>query len=226
MDEIGKQFKNYKILIYENDSKDFTRKKLIENKKDHYHYIFEDNITIENRTERIAYCRNKLLSYINKSCMDYDYLLMVDLDDILASGKLIETINTCFLYKPEQWDAMFANCSDKYYDIFALRKKKYLTSCCWNDTNTLKLQGIDHNTAYNKCIAKYIINYPTDKKLIPVISAFGGAGLYKLTSIGDSTYIGIEPKHINKQICEHVPFNISLINKGCKLYINPKMIIK
>ena len=58
-----------------------------------------------------------------------------------------------------------------------------------------------------------------------VISAFGGAGLYKLKSIENTVYNGYEESHIDKQICEHVPFNNHLINKGCKLYINPKMLI-
>jgi hypothetical protein len=226
MDEIGKQFKDYKIVIFENDSKDNTRKILTKNKKENYHFIFEDNINIENRTERIAYCRNKLLRYIKQTYLEYDYLLMLDLDDVLASGQLIYSISSCFLYKAEQWDAMFANCSDKYYDIFALRKKNYLMTCCWNDTNMMKLNGVEHNVAYKTCIDKYIINYPVDKKLMSVISAFGGAGLYKIKSIGDAEYNGVEPKHITKQICEHVPFNTALIEKGCKLYINPKMLIR
>jgi hypothetical protein len=218
--------KEYKIVIFENDSKDSTRNILIENKKDHYDYIFEDNINIQNRTERIAHCRNQILNHVNTNYCDFDYLLMLDLDDVLASGKLIDTIHSCFLYKADQWDAMFANCSDKYYDIYALRKKKYLSSCCWNNANVMKQQGIPHNDAYTNCIDKYIINYPTDSKLITVISAFGGAGLYKLKSIGDAKYIGVESKHLDQQICEHVPFHQNMINRGCKLYINPKMLIR
>ena len=226
MNEIGKQCKEYKIIIFENDSTDKTRQILVDNKTDHCEYIFEDNVNIKNRTERIAYCRNKIIEHIDKmKYYDYDYLLMLDLDDVLFSGKLINTIHTCFNYKPEQWDAMFANSSDKYYDIYALRKKKYLTSCCWNDVNVLKQKGVPHNIAYEQCINKFIINYPTDTSLIPVQSAFGGAGLYKMKSIIGTKYIGYEINHIDKQICEHVTFNKCLIDKGCKLYINPKMLI-
>jgi len=226
IDEIGKRFKSYKVVIYENDSKDNTRSILHECKQSNYDYIFEDNVNIKNRTERIAHCRNQLLHHVRENYNDYDYLLMLDLDDVLFSGKLINTIHTCFLYKPEQWDAMFANCSDKYYDIYALRKKKYLTTCCWNNTNILKSEGVPHSEAYNKCIDKYIINYPSDGKLIPVLSAFGGAGLYKLKSIDNAKYVGVERYHMDNQICEHVPFHNSMIDMGCKLYINPAMIIR
>jgi hypothetical protein len=91
--------------------------------------------------------------------------------------------------------------------------------------NELKQKGMPHREAYYQCIDKYIINYPSNSPLIPVISAFGGAGLYKLSSIGNVKYNGYEETHLDKQICEHVPFNTALKNNGCKLYINPKMLI-
>ena len=151
---------------------------------------------------------------------------MLDLDDVLASGKLVETINTCFIYKPEQWDAMFANCSDKYYDIYALRINKYLSTCCWDNAHKLMQQGASYQAAYNECIDKYIINYPIDSKIMKVVSAFGGAGLYKLKSIGDVIYNGYYEQHLDRMVCEHVPFNFNLGKKGCKLYINPRMLIR
>ena len=229
IDKIGQQFKEYKVIIYENDSNDNTRQTLIENKKYNYDYIFEDNINISNRTERIAYCRNKILQQVNISnYTNYDYLLMLDLDDVLVSGKIISTIKSCFLYNSTQWDAMFANCSDEYYDIYALRKKKYLTTCCWNNVYLSKQLGISHEIAYERCINKYIINYPIYTKIMPVISAFGGAGLYKLSCIlkTNATYNGYEPTHVDKQICEHVSFNTTLVKNSYKLYINPRMLIR
>jgi hypothetical protein len=226
MNEIGKKFKKYKIVIYENDSTDNTREILKTMNNENTDHIFEDNVNITNRTMRIAHCRNKILDHVNKLYSNYDYLLMLDLDDVLFTGKLIDTIHTCFLYKTEQWDAMFANCSDNYYDIYALRKKKYLMSCCWNNANILQLTGMSRSMAYNDCINKYIINYPIDTKIIPVVSAFGGAGLYKLKSLKNIKYNGYEESHIDKQICEHVPLNTQMYENGCKLYINPKMLIR
>ena len=226
IEKIGQQFKEYKVVIYENDSIDNTREILIDNKKDNYHYIFENNISIKKRTERIAYCRNKILDFVNTNFIHFDYMLMLDLDDIIASGELSNTIHSCFLYNTDQWDAMFANCSDEYYDIYALRKKNYLTTCCWNNVYLARRNGIPHYIAYIECIQKYIINYPINTKLIPVISAFGGAGLYKIKSIENSKYLGVEESHIDKQICEHVPFHQSFIDRGSKLYINPRMLIR
>lgn len=90
----------------------------------------------------------------------------------------------------------------------------------------LMKKGVPGNIAYDQWVTKYSINYPTDNKLISVLSAFGGAGLYKLKSISDAKYIGVELSHIDQQICEHVPLHMNMINRGCKLYINPKMLIR
>jgi hypothetical protein len=224
---IGEQFSKYQVLIYENDSTDATRQILYDRKKSNYEYIFEDNINIQKRTERIAYCRNKLINKIYKDYTEYDYVLFVDMDDVLASGKLVETIGSCFMYNSDQWDGMFANSSSYYYDIWALRKKGYLESDVWNNVYTLQKVGIEYQQAVDKCVTTYQINYPIDSKLLPVISAFGGAGLYKLSTLLKlkPQYKGVEETHINGMICEHVPFNQLLNLAKAKLYINPRMLV-
>ena len=230
MHKIGMQFAKYTIVIYENDSQDQTREILRDHQNNHptlVECIFEDNLNIPLRTERIAYCRNRLLQKVKLLPYEPHYLLMLDLDDVLASGRLVETIHTCFLYKTDQWDAMFANCSDKYYDIYALRRKGHLTTCCWNDANKMMMMGASEADAYATCINRFVVHYPISQTIIPVISAFGGAGLYKYDSIGDAVYCGVEPSHVDKQICEHVPFHqmIRKKNNG-KLFINPRMLIR
>ena len=227
IDSIGSQFSKYQVLIFENDSTDSTRLILKENQKSNYEYIFEDQISIQKRTERIAYCRNKLLDRIYQSYSDYDYMLFVDMDDVLASGKLSETIGSCFMYRTDQWDGMFANSSAYYYDIWALRKKGYLESDVWNDVYMLQRLGMEYSQAVDKCVTKYQVNYPSDSKIIPIISAFGGAGLYKLSTLikNKPRYNGVEHTHLNGMICEHVPFNQTLQAAKAKLYINPKMLI-
>jgi hypothetical protein len=227
IDSIGEQFAKYQVLIFENDSTDTTRQILFDRKKTNYEYIFEDNIEIKSRTERIAYCRNKLLDKIYSTYSENDYVLFVDMDDVLASGKLAETIGSCFMYNSDQWDGMFANSSSYYYDIWALRKKGLLEEDVWNNVYMLQSLGVDYNQAVNKCVTSYQINYPIETKLIPVLSAFGGAGLYKLSTLNKlkPKYNGVEPAHINGMICEHVPFNKILNLANAKLYINPRMLV-
>ncbi len=227
IDLIGTQFGKYQVLLFENDSTDSTRQILYDRKKPNYEYIFEDNVNIQKRTERIAFCRNKLLDKIYSDYSSFDYVLFVDMDDVLASGKLAETIGSCFMYNTDQWDGMFANSSSYYYDIWALRKKGYLDSDVWNNVYMLQSVGMGYQQAVDKCVTTYQINYPVDSKIIPVISAFGGAGLYKLSTLISlkPRYNGVEPTHINGMICEHVPFNQFLSSSKAKLFINPKMLV-
>ena len=97
MHKIGMQFAKYTIIIYENDSQDQTREILRDHQNKHptvVECIFQDNLNIPLRTERIAYCRNRLLQKVKLLPYEPDYLLMLDLDDVLASGRLVETIHT------------------------------------------------------------------------------------------------------------------------------------
>ena len=50
----GKKFKDYALVIYENDSNDNTKKILEDNKNDNYYYIF-DSTNESLRSKRIAY---------------------------------------------------------------------------------------------------------------------------------------------------------------------------
>ena len=98
IEECGKLFNSYAVIIYENDSTDNTRKILNENKKNNYYYIFEDNVTEPRRTMRLAHGRNKIIEKM-KELNGYDYLIMLDMDDTNESGKFIETIHTNFKHK-------------------------------------------------------------------------------------------------------------------------------
>ena len=84
IDKCGNKFKSYKLIIYENDSKDNTRDLLIKNKKDNYIYIFENNITEPLRTVRLQNGRNKILDKVHEININdtYQYLIIIDLDDI------------------------------------------------------------------------------------------------------------------------------------------------
>ena len=135
IDKCGAKFKSYIVIIYENDSEDNTRNILIKNFKHNYYYIFEDNIKNPNRTVRIANGRNLILDKVRKinsmSNNMYDYLIMLDLDDVNESGTFVNSIEECFKVDVEKWDGLMGNQSDKYYDIWALRCKDVIEYDCW-----------------------------------------------------------------------------------------------
>ena len=109
IDLCGQKFNDYAVIIYENDSKDKTRELLNKYKKNNYYYIFEDNVTETRRTMRIANGRNKILDKIKEINKDnyYQYMIMLDLDDINDSGTFVSSIKTCFKYN--DWDVLTGN---------------------------------------------------------------------------------------------------------------------
>ena len=206
-------FETFKMLIYENDSTDNTVEILENFKKTHpkFDYISEklENERIEKipRTVVLAHGRNTLLKHIE----GFEYMIMSDLDDVIATFKPSQIKH---LFENKEWDALFANC-EKYYDIWALRiKDTWTPSCpfeiidydCWEKAHQYKTKDF---------INRHQIKIKT-KRLIPVDSAFGGFGIYRVDKINENKYNGFGGKR-----CEHVEFH-----KGMKrLFICPKFLV-
>jgi hypothetical protein len=214
IDICGKKFNDYAVIIYENDSNDKTRELLNKYKKNNYYYIFEDNVTEPRRTMRIANGRNKILDKIKKINKDnyYQYMVMLDLDDVNDSGTFVNSIDTCFKYN--NWDVLTGNQSDVYYDLWALRKNGDMDYDCWKIIKELE-PNPDNEYAY--VWSKHKVYLPN--QLLSVDSAFGGIAIYKLSSIPDKCrYIG--EYEDGDELCEHVEFNNCIKKNGGKIYIN------
>ena len=206
IDDCGKKFNSYCLIVYENDSTDKTREILEKNKKSNYFYIFEDNIKEERRTVRLERGRNLILDKIREINKDnhYQYLIVVDLDNVNRNGTFVKTIDNCF--DNEDWDVISANQKKKYYDTYALRYKDLTYDC-----------GAKKPVNGKKC-GKIKIKFPPDK-LIEVDSAFGGTAIYKLSSIPNHCkYNGKYDDGDEK--CEHVDFNKCIKDNGGKIFIN------
>lgn len=231
-------FRRYRIVVYENDSNDDTVNKLEQFKKhnEEFNYISENNVHnfaniipwLQTRPQYIAHGRNMLLKYIHTHHNDIDYLICVDLDDVISQLKP-KQFKYLFENDTDEWDALFGNCIGKYYDIWALRMDEKL----WNSNDSLKLWN--HPVNYDcwemaiqtKNVQKYVYDHqvviPVHKNLIPVISAFGGFGIYKYSAILNCNYNSIEN---NKIRCEHVSFHKQMIEKNqAKLFICPKFLV-
>jgi len=214
IDKCGEQFNSYLVIIYENDSNDKTREILIKNKKPNYEYIFENNIKEPLRTMRISNGRNKILEKVREINQNnkYDYLVMLDMDDVNISGKFIESIKSCFEYTG--WDILTGNQSDEYYDLWALRKKNDMEYDCWREY-------LKHTDIPN---AEYIYVRSKHKKyksgeLLEVDSAFSGIAIYKLSSIPNNcNYVG--KYEDGSEYCEHVEFHRCIKKSGGNIYIN------
>jgi len=207
IDICGKKFNSYQLIIYENDSKDGTRDILLKNKKENYHYIFEDNVEEPRRTKRLEHGRNLVLNKARELNRNnyYQYLIIIDLDHVNDTDTFTDTFQTNF--NRDDWDVVTAN-QAFYYDLWALRNKDLNHDCIHESTKCLDLGGK--------------IKFE-GKQFIEVDSAFGGVGIYKLSSIPDTCkYVG--EYQDGKEKCEHVEFNECIKKNGGKIFINPEFI--
>lgn len=129
-----KGFKNVHFFIVESDSRDDTAQKLesmcsmVEN----FSYLSLGNLSeaIPSRTERIAFCRNKIIEEVasNPKYSEVDFVAMADLDGL---NSLINFNKIAQCWRVEQdWGAIFANQADYYYDIYALRHPQWSAFDC------------------------------------------------------------------------------------------------
>jgi len=220
-------FEKFKMMIYENNSTDHTKEILEEFKKKHilFDYVSE-NINIPIRTQVLAHGRNTLLQYIS----GYEYMIMVDLDDVISTFKPGQLK---YLFQEKEWDALFANCLGKYYDIWALRigRDTWTPDCpfevidydCWEMAQQYKSKRV---------VSQHQKQIPI-RGLIPVDSAFGGLGIYKVSTIEKAMkkemklYQGIKNEGIKNDriVCEHVSFHNELKKIGARLFICPKFLV-
>jgi hypothetical protein len=221
---ISKICSRYKIIIYENDSNDYTKRFLNEYKSkdpDNFILFTLDGLSnqILDRTQRLAYLRNRGLQHLTANYADYDIYFPIDLDlpnSGPANTQHYEQLFSNFLNDP-QAGGYFPNSLPFYYDIWALRAKEWCEVDCWEQFGNLSKQ-IGKEMALKICIDKRQIFLDPNSDPIEVTSAFGGAAIYKVKDIADTFYNGLNK---NKTICEHVYFNQKLLDNGLRLYIQP-----
>ncbi len=207
--------------IVESDSQDDTLMVLqrLAQKYPNFSYETKGMLTESGliRTERIAYCRNALRTHLTKSSYaeQIDYVIMADLDGM---NHLVNKHKIAQCWKvAEDWDVLTANQDGPYYDTWTIRHPDWCPTDCWQQKAHLeKLIGSDAalNLAVN---ARQAVLRP-DIGLVEVDSAFGGLAIYKKAVFLAGEYAGINDDGI--EICDHVPFHMTLRKKGYRIYIN------
>lgn len=213
-------FKNIKIIIYENDSTDNT---LLELKK--YESSINNNNHINNieiiilsqnnikgkLTQRVSHARNYILKYIEVKKFNPDYVISIDMDDILIDFKCNSILYPFF--EKINWSMFGAN-SNIYYDMWALRTLKNPNKDFWVG----KKKDNKYIMSKSDILKEYFI-IDKDSNPIKVNSCFNGIGIYKYKDIQNCRYNG-------NNTCEHVSFHQEMIKKHkANLYIYPKLIV-
>lgn len=219
---IATWWKECKIVIYENDSTDDTSRMLQEwkNEGGHRELVQETNLALRypNRIERLAYIRNRLVCYVPPN---FDYMLMIDMDDVFVNPVRKESFDACFEVK--DWDVITARCDYGYYDIWPLRVPGLIEFDCWERSRQLVQMGMSMKDANWTAIEKYKEHMANIKEVTAVHSAFNVAALYSVKAIHRCCKFA---GNVNgKPICEHVPFQNCLRSHGARIFFQPKFII-
>jgi len=209
------------FYIVESDSSDGTLEVLekctneIQNFK--YQSLGKLQNKIPDRIERLRYCRNEYMRFLTTSQSNYDLIVVNDFD--IKNNKLSAKAFFSILTERFEWSALFANQSGRYFDIYALRHPEWNSRDCFAEAAELRLVG-DLNYRHKAIWAK-MKRISKSSPPIEVKSAFGGLAIYKskdLLGLDYSLYPGVGPHE-----SEHISLHYKLINRGCKLYIHPKL---
>ncbi len=233
MTDIGNLFEDYKIIIFENDSKDNTLNllKIFEKNNKNVIIISEKGLNKKpgfTRTCKLAHARNKIIEYVeDNNLTNYDYFINMDMDERGSEKLNIQNLKEILEDNSfNDWAVITAN-QEKYYDFWALRTNKNNLNC-WSSNGLcfkgqMDLKNWFNNNEYHKFNDNSINENSTP---ISVLSAFGGLGIYKMEYIKGCRYNSNKIKNLKKRNndCEHVSFHKCILNKGGKIYIHPKLI--
>lgn len=220
--------KDYKIVLFENDSSDNTKDilKMASDQNDHIEYYSEvfnrkqfGQTREKERTEALAEYRNFLLNIVKTKYSNCDYVIVSDMDfvDFSESG--------CYhsfgwLSQVDSIDGIAGNSFELKeifpgtgtlglwnYDSWAFRPT------WWNfHQHKSPLITYDPMLWFGLCIS------PIGSPLVSINSAFGGMTIYKTGKFITAEYAGYD--------CEHVCFHYDLKQKtDFKLYLNPSQIM-
>lgn len=224
---IAQHFKEYKIIIFENDSTDNSRELGKNWSNINNNVILLDCCHLQNcdcklktkkgyeygtfsseRFGKMSLYRQEYLNYVLYNLNHYDYMLVIDfdLDGNANLDGLFDSLNK------SDWGGIFCNGQIPLYGTLGTQTITYdslATVFIEEDYNTI----IDYNI-----FKKYLdMNTKIDQEknhFIEVKSAFNGYGIYKIKSLSDCSYIG------NDNMCEHINLAKCLHDKGEKLFVN------
>lgn len=213
---LGASFKDYKVVIFENDSTDGTKilynDWIVTNPK--VHIISKDFHNKKRPSIKfLADARNYYLNYINDNYKYDDFNIVAVLDMDMKYGIDFRGVEHSFS-RLDQWDGVcsngVSNQKGEMYDMFAFR----------NDEFPMK-PSEDPSKYWNTNVPAGQKVYPINSNFVKVDSCFGGLAFYKREFIKDCYYDSIDND------CEHVPFHACMREKHkARLFMNPAQLIR
>jgi hypothetical protein len=239
IERMSQMFAQARVIICENDSVDRSRDMLSawQRSTSLEHRVVCRHQPLAGRIPRIAAARNDLLAMVSDNGWDdADYLIMMDMDEVCSSMHLPGLASS--FNSPMQWDMMGANQRHYYYDFFPLRTEKFNHNPFAPAHRDRWTQGVDlgcwfeTGQYHRQC-------FPETARPLPVLSCFGGLGIYRMAAIKNFRYRpepvtaadGSHYEHPETGIpefeCEHVSLHRQMRQAGFdRMYINPAMLIR
>jgi hypothetical protein len=234
IENLRKYFKSSFVIIYENDSVDNTKNVLLDwqKKSNNVNLYFETlnvktipvNDTLgynrffsKERITKMAYFRNKYLIELDNLNLDFDFVIVVDLDVIKID--LNGILNS--FKSSHQWDVVTAN----GYSTSPSLKRRY------HDSYALVEIGKENDIQTEKCIKNNQLLWSFLKigqPLIPVYSAYGGLAIYKYNFLKGLRYgVFLNNDRRVESRGEHFYLHDHIIKShNARIFINPNMVIK
>lgn len=233
--ELCRWFGEYKVVVFENDSKDRTKQLLTEWMDNDSERVFafmkdtDGKTTIptfkeskgnpffgHKRIDRMAALRNQYMDLLWERGWEADYLMVVDLDVTRIDLKgVISSFDETIA-----WDAVTAY----GYSFGPTMRLRY------HDTYALSMYGDETPQTEQKIadMSYQLASVGNGKRWFRVASAFGGLAIYKMDAVKGLRYEVYE--NADKQVevkCEHYSIYKQMRERGYdKVYINPQMRIK
>lgn len=219
---IGKLFKNYKLIMSYDISSDNSLKILnkFKNKNKNIIIIQNKNKLSDLNVANISKARNKILNKIREiNDTNYKYFIMMDMDDRFFNKNINIKLFKKVMDNNNNWDSISFN-HNNYYDIWALSYYPFVYSCHhYYDMNSENKKFKKYKNIMRKDI-KNVLNKLDNDQYLDVYSAFCGFSIYKINKFINSSYswqfkktLKLIPKHAfekNIKICRNV------IPKGLK----------
>ena len=226
VEELGSRCEDWGYVFLENNSVDRTVRRLKRFDQTQgrgiVRFLGDVDAEIPLRTQRLAWLRNLYLEAIfdDPRFSTFDFLILLDMDGVNEEMDAQRLLHLMDIRTP-RWSALFANQRNRYYDIWALRHRSWCPEDCWKQVR-LRPPSMSFDDAEMEFVTKRQITLDPHCGFVPVESAFGGLGLYRLQQLRDCRYVGIDDE--GYAICEHVAFHADLLNKGGRLYIDAALL--
>jgi len=229
LEGVGCLFGDYKIVLFENDSKDRSRSLLQQWDMDnpHVHLLDCSDMEVPNcqldlkqgytishseRMKNMCSFRNRYLNYAKENYAHYDFLMVYDFD---LEGGLLKSGIYDSIGREEYWDGIFAN-GRMPLPPFGIGSTMYDGLAFLKDENGVKDSTVKR--FWHLCL----LNGRVGDSLIPVLSAFNGMAIYRMSSILHSSYSVLD----QPLACEHVGLHVDMSQKEFgSFFINPSMLL-